>query len=144
MSMPKKFPGFLVIALAVSAIFASCSGSDVGVGTVSSPTPDTGASEVRILSWAPPSSYTDSSLLDPESELSEYHIYVNETGVFSGTDDPSAVVAAVDSAGSAVTTFNLANIPSVSSPGATYYVSMRSVTQAGVSSDFSPVVSFSL
>jgi hypothetical protein len=69
---------------------------------------------------------------------------VNETGVFSDSDDPAAIVTAVDSRGVAITSFNLANISFALSPNVTYYVSMRSVTSAGVFSAFSSAVSFVL
>lgn len=98
----------------------------------------------RTLTWSPPDSYSDHTSLDPESDLSEYYIYVKETGSFSESDDPSAVVTSIDSSGNAVTSFNLMNLSSSLTPGATYYVSMRSVSRSGVVSDFSTALSFTL
>ena len=140
MNVPTTSRFHIVVALMISLLLASCGGGgSVGVESV---TPSSGLE--KTLSWAPPNSYTDDTVLDPESELSEYHIYVNETGVFSESDDPVAVVAAVDSVGSAVTSFNLMNVSLELTPNVTYYVSMRSVTSSGVTSDFSPAVSFTL
>ena len=129
----------IVAALMVSFLLASCGGGESG-GASSSLNP----SVQKTLSWAPPDSYTDNSELDPESELSEYYIYVNETGVFSESDDPAAIVTAVDSRGNAITSFNLANITFTLDTNVTYYVSMRSVTGSGAFSSFSPAVSFTL
>ncbi|MBE0556408.1 MAG: hypothetical protein IH628_04165, partial [Proteobacteria bacterium] len=138
MNMPSTSRLSIIAALMLSLLLASCGGGgSVGVESV---TPSSGLE--KILSWAPPDSYTDDTVLDPESELSEYDIYVNETGVFSESDEPVAVVAAVDSAGNAITSFNLMNVSLALTPDVTYYVSMRSVTSSGVTSDFSPAVSF--
>lgn len=129
----------MAAALVISLLLASCGGGESG-GTSSSVNP----SVQKTLSWAPPDSYTDNSELDPASELSEYYIYVNESGVFSESDDPAAIVTAVDSAGNAITSFDLANISFTLDANVTYYVSMRSVTSSGAFSAFSPGVSFTL
>lgn len=139
MSTIGRFRLQIVAALTISLLLASCGGGDTG-GSVSSTNP----SVVKTLSWAPPDSYTDNSELNPESELSEYYIYVNETGVFYESEDPVAIVTAVDSRGAAVTSFNLGNVSLLLQPGVTYYVSMRSVSRAGVISGYSPSASFIL
>jgi hypothetical protein len=137
MNMPSTSRLYIIAALMLSLLLASCGGGESGGTSPSS-------SFEKILSWAPPDSYTDDTALDPESELREYHIYVNETGVFSESDELIAAVSAVDSAGSAVTSFNLMNVSLTLASNVKYYVSMRSVTRSGVTSDFSPAVSFTL
>jgi len=134
-----RFRFHIASAFMISLLLASCGGGKSG-GPAASLNP----SVQKTLSWAPPESYTDNSELNPQTELSEYYIYVNETGVFSDSDDPAAIVTAVDSRGVAITSFNLANISFALSPNVTYYVSMRSVTSAGVFSAFSSAVSFVL
>jgi hypothetical protein len=97
----------------------------------------------KNLSWAPPESFTDTSSLDPRTDLQEYEIYVSESGSFSESSTPSAVVRAVDTTTHTLTTsFNLANIGNLST-GVVYRVSMRAVAVTGIKSDFSPPASFS-
>jgi len=121
-------------------IFAGCGGGG-GVGSSSgdgSPLP------AKTLSWAAPESYTDNTSLDPMTDLSEYEIYVNESGTFADADTPSAVVSAVDTTTHTVTSsFNLANLSPYLSKGIAYQVSMRAVAVTGLKSDFSPPASFS-
>jgi len=98
----------------------------------------------KTLSWAAPQSYTDNTSLNPLTDLSEYEIYVNESGSFADTDPPSAVVNAVDPATHTLTSsFNLANLGPYLSRGIAYRVSMRAVAVTGLKSDFSPPASFS-
>jgi hypothetical protein len=98
----------------------------------------------KTLSWAAPESYTDNTLLNPLTDLSEYEIYVNESGSFADTDTPSAVVNAVDPTTHTLTSsFNLANLAPYLSKGIAYRVSMRAVAVTGLKSDFSPPASFS-
>ena len=111
-------------------------------------TPPTGgggtALPAKILSWAPPESYTDSTSLDPRTDLDGYEIYVNQSGSFANTDTPSAIVSAVDTTTHSLTTsFNLANLGPYLSRGVVYRVSMRAVAITGLKSDFSPSASFS-
>ena len=120
-------------------IFSGCGGgggdSSSGSGT---PLP------AKVLSWAAPVSYTDSSSLNPMTDLDTYEIYVNQSGTFTDTDIPSAVVSAVDTTTNTLTTsFNLANLGPSLSRGVVYRVSMRAVALTGLKSDFSPPASFS-
>lgn len=134
-----RFHVFIAATLMISLLLASCGGGDAG-GTAASMNP----SAQKTLSWSPPNSYTDNSELNPEAELSEYYIYVNETGLFSESDHPAAIVTAVGAGGNAITSFNLANISFTLFQDVTYYVSMRSVTKSGAFSAFSPSMSFIL
>ena len=98
----------------------------------------------KTLSWAAPESYTDNTSLNPLTDLSEYEIYVNESGTFADTDTPKAVLSAVDTTTHALTSsFNLANLSPYLSKGIAYRVSMRAVAVTGLKSDFSPPASFS-
>jgi hypothetical protein len=117
-------------------VLAGCGGGDSssGSGTLL---------PAKILSWAPPESYTDSTSLDPGTDLQEYEIHVSESGSFSESSTPSAVVRAVDTTTHTPTTsFNLANIGHLSM-GVVYRVSMRAVAVTGLKSGFSPPASFS-
>ncbi len=97
-----------------------------------------------VLRWSPPQSYTDQTPLDPAKDLSEYIIYVNDTGVFSASTPSSAVLGAIDPAtGNPATSFNLGKLAPSLSSNVTYYVSMQSVSNTGGKSAFSPPASFS-
>jgi hypothetical protein len=97
----------------------------------------------KVLSWAAPDSYTDSTSLNPMTDLDTYEIYVNQSGSFTDSDTPSAIVSAVDTTTHTLTTsFNLANIDHLSM-GVVYRVSMRAVAITGLKSNFSPSASFS-
>ena len=127
-------------AIILLSILAGCGGGG-GVGSSSgdgSPLP------AKTLSWAAPESYTDNTSLNPLTDLSEYEIYVNESGSFVDTDTPNAIVNAVDPATHTLTSsFNLANLGPYLSKGIVYRVSMRAVAVTGLKSDFSPPASFS-
>ena len=104
---------------------------------------DGGTLPAKVLSWAAPVSFTDSSSLNPMTDLDTYEIYVNQSGSFTDSDTPSAIVSAVDTTTHTLTTsFNLANIDHLSM-GVVYRVSMRAVAVTGLKSDFSPPASFS-
>ena len=129
------------IFLALIASFAAFSGCGGGGGSSSSegtPLP------AKVLSWEPPTSYADQSPLNPNTDLYQFEIYVNESGTFTETDSPLAAVSAVDPATKNLTTsFDLANPSSRLTVGPHYYVSLRAVALTGVKSSFSPPVSFS-
>lgn len=124
--------------MVVLAILSGCGGGGTSSSGDGTPLP------AKILSWAPPDAYTDSTSLNPVTELDGFEIYVNETGVFSNGDLPNAVVRAVDPQTHTLTTsFNLANLSPYLSKGIVYRVSMRAVAITGLKSDFSPPASFS-
>lgn len=98
-----------------------------------------------VLSWTPPQSFVDQTPLDPARDLSHYEIHISNSTDFSGPDVTEATVSAFDPAtGKPVTEFNLANLSPYLAPSVPYYVSMRSVSNTGVKSDYSPSASFSL
>ncbi len=97
-----------------------------------------------MLSWSPPSAYTDNTPLNPVAELDSFEVYVNTSGSFSNADAPLAYVQAVDPASHLLNTeFDLANLGPYLSKGVVYYVSLRAVALTGARSDFSPSASFS-
>jgi hypothetical protein len=136
----------MMIVLGILAGCGGGGGSSSGDGGGTPLPADDGGTPLpaKILSWAPPESYTDSTSLDPGTDLQEYEIHVNESGSFSESSTPSAVVRAVDTTTHTLTTsFNLANLGSDLSRGVVYRVSMRAVAVTGLKSGFSPSASFS-
>ena len=98
----------------------------------------------RVLSWEPPTSYVDTTAMNPVTDLDRFEIYVNETGTFTDTDVPKAALRAVDAQTQTLaTSFDLANLGPPLTVGPHYYVSLRAVALTGLKSDFSPPVSFS-
>jgi len=98
----------------------------------------------KVLSWEPPTSYVDTTPMNPVTDLDRFEIHVNETGTFTGNDVPMAELGAVDPKTRALTTsFNLANIGPPLTVGPHYYVSLRAVAISGLKSDYSPPISFS-
>jgi hypothetical protein len=130
----------LVIALGfMMANFIGCGGGGGGSSSESGT-----ALPARTLSWEPPTSYVDTTAMNPVTDLDRFEIHVNETGSFTDTDTPLAAVSAVDPATHSLTTsFNLANLSPHVTTGPKYYVSLRAVALTGLKSDFSPGVSFS-
>jgi hypothetical protein len=128
----------LVISLGLTmATFIGCGGG----GSSSEP----GVSlPARTLSWEAPTSYVDSTPMDPQTELDRFEVYVKTTGSFNDADPPMAALSAVDPTTKGITnSFNLANLSPNVTEGPTYYVSLRAVARTGLKSDFSPPVSFS-
>ena len=138
--MPARIRTILWIALGLMiANLYGCGGggssSDSGSGT---PLP------AKVLSWEAPTSYVDSTPMNPQTELDRFEIYVKTTGSFNDADPPAAALSAIDPATNQITnSFNLANLSPGVTKGPTYYVSLRAVALTGLKSDFSPPVSFS-
>lgn len=127
----------------MSFIFAGCGGG--GAGTSTDGSTGTGTPASKFLRWTPPQNFADQTPLDPAKDLSHYEIHISDTGNFSLPDVAEANVSAFDPAtGQLVASFDLANLSSHIAPNVTYYVSMQSVSNAGVKSGYSPAVSFSL
>jgi len=76
--------------------------------------------------------------LVPSRDLQGFEIYIKQDPSFRPSDGPIATASPLD------TTYNLANVSPLLLKGVTYYVSLRTVTVAGLKSDFSPAASFSL
>jgi hypothetical protein len=120
----KLFLGFLLIA----SLAAGCGG---GGGNTQSPP----SGNVAMLSWTPPETTSDNTVIDPYAELDHYEIYVSIDGNFSDEDIPVAQVTAVEDitsqdgqafTHSLVTEFDLnliGNLPSATQ----LYVSLRAV-----------------
>ena len=133
-----------LIVLLIFVIFQilqiSCGGGSSGGGAASSGE----TFPAKILSWNPPSQYTDGSPLIPGKDLERFEIYIKEEGFFSDTDNEMAAVAARDPASGQInTSFNLTNLSPFLSRGVTYYVSVRAVALTGLKSNFSSSATFS-
>ncbi len=141
--------GKYVISFAAITMIAMVSGCGGGGGGGSSsagsgPGPGTEPYPSRVLSWQPPTAYTDSTTLDPATDLDTFEIYVKDSPSFSPSDTPLAYVEAVDRTTREVrTSFDLANVGPYLGRGVTYYVSLRAVALTGGKSNFSPPASFS-
>ena len=133
----------LILVMILVQSIAGCGGGEVS--NLTGPTSDVpSASREIVMNWNAPQTYTDSTVLDPEVDLEEYEIYVNQTGTFSTENEPVAYVSAVNSSGNATTSFDLGALDYSFAASQTYYVCMRSVTKSGVKSEFSPVISFTI
>ena len=88
--------------------------------------------------WAAPQSFTDNVPLIPRRDLKWYEIYIRQDSSFGPADTAVATASPVD------TTYRLANVSTSLDNRVVYYVSLRAVTVAGVKSDFTPAVPFSL
>lgn len=136
----------IVVALILTAIFslAGCGG-----GGSSADSSDTGIGggttfPSKTLSWAPPRAYTDSTPLNPVTDLEVFEIYVKTRASFSSTDTPLAALQAVDpGTGTLTTKFDLANLSPFLSQHVNYYVAIRAVAKNGLKSSFSVPNSFS-
>lgn len=137
--MSTRIRTIVVIALGLMmATVIGCGGGGETSTSEGTPLP------AKTLSWQAPTSYVDTTPLDPVTELDRFEIHVNETGNFTDKDVPMAELAAVDpQTHGLATSFNIANIGSPLTVGARYYVSLRAVALTGLKSDFSPPVSFS-
>ena len=133
---------FLALIIALAA-FSGCGGG--GSSSESGTPPPSGTPlPARVLSWEAPTSYADTTAMNPVTDLDRFEIYVNESGSFTDADTPMAAVSAVDpSTGNLATSFDLANLSPHLTVGPQYYVSLRAVALTGLKSDFSPPVSFS-
>lgn len=136
---PKCLPYLVVFILLVGT--SGCGGGDASSGTNSPPSNP--SFPAKLLTWAPPSAYTDSTPLNPATDLDSFEIYVKESAPFTEADPPLALVSAVDpDSGGIATSFNLANLGPFLSPGIQYQVSLRAVALTGAKSGFSAPASF--
>jgi len=106
-----------------AAIFflAGCGGGgDTPQGQVPAP-----SGPVSVLEWAPPTTYSDNAVMDPQRDLDYYEIYVRKDPNFTDSDLPVVQVAAA-TAGSPVTEFTLELIPLLPD-GSQLFVSMKAV-----------------
>jgi hypothetical protein len=143
---------FLALIITVLATFSGCGGG--GETSTSTSTSDSGSGSgapggsgplpAKVLSWDPPTSYVDTTPMDPVKDLDRFEIHVNESGSFTDTDSPLAAVSAVDPTTHHLTTsFDLANLSPHLTVGPHYFVSLRAVALTGLKSSYSPPVSFS-
>ena len=143
--MHTRIRTILVIVLCLMmATFIGCGGGGETSTSEGTPVPTGTPLPARTLSWEPPTSYVDTTPMNPVTDLARFEIHVNETGTFTPNDVPMAELSAVDPRTRALTTsFNLANLSPDVTVGPKYYVSLRAVALTGLKSDYSPPVSFS-
>lgn len=134
-----------LIGTSICVLFWFSSGCGGGGGTGTTTTGGANPAASKTLTWTPPSTYTDTTPLNPVTDLTTFEIYVKETGPFTDNDSPVALVRAVDPAsGQLTTSFDLGNLGSFLSHGIVYQVSLRAVALDGAKSDFSQATNFSL
>jgi hypothetical protein len=137
-TMNKKLHTILWMTLAVGICLAGCGG---GGGS----SKDSGILvPAKTLTWAPPTAYTDNTVLNPASDLDVFEVYVKEDGIFTGSDSAIAAVQAVDpGTGQVITSFNLSNLSPFLPDNVVLYVSVRAVAKNTLKSDFSQAATFS-
>jgi len=80
------------------ATFIGCGGGGGSSSSEGTPPPAGAPLPARVLSWEAPTSYVDTTAMDPVTDLDRFEIHVNETGTFADADPPVAAVSAVDPA----------------------------------------------
>ena len=145
--MRLRTAGFFLILLALVVSFVACGG---GGGEESSQGTSLPAGDYSyMLSWDAPDTTIDNTAIDPYEELDHYEIYVSESGTFSDTDTPVALVSAVEDIPSSdgqlsrqlVTEFDLALLQDL--PLANQlYVTLRAVGVDGQKSEFMDAVAW--
>jgi hypothetical protein len=98
----------------------------------------------HTVQWEAPVAYIDYTPLDPGEELDGYELFVNDSGDFMDEELPAAFIMAVDPSGFPTESFDLGLLEYPFTEGRTYFFCMRSVTKAGVPSDFSRVFSYTI
>lgn len=132
-NLGKRLFGSIAACMLLAGLSGCGGGSGEGTG-----------SSTKTLTWNPPTTYSDSTPLDPTKELERYEIYVRESGSFSEADSPMAEVGAIaPGTGQLLTSFDLANLGPYLSPGVTYRISLRAVSIVGLKSGFSEATAFS-
>lgn len=130
----KRFTAIRMLlgGFATIILLAGCGGGGGG-DTLQSQGPAP-SGPVSLLAWAPPTTYNDNVVLDPERDLDYYEIYVRQDPNFTDSDLPvievAAVAATVSPDGltvrSLVMEFSLDLIPSLPA-GNQLFISMRAV-----------------
>ena len=125
----RRYQWILGTSLVLGVLLSACSGG----GSSSAP-----SVPGKSVYWAAPQYFTDNTPLVPSRDLQGFEIYIKQDPSFRPSDGPIATASPLD------TTYNLANVSPLLLKGVTYYVSLRTVTVAGLKSDFSPAASFFL
>lgn len=126
---------FLVVLALLGG--AGCGGGGTA-GEATLPGPGGAAS---LLGWDPPTTYVDSTPLDPYLDLDHYEFYVREDVDFTENDLHIAEVNAVDNQ-ALVSEFNLDNLLPFVPPGTRSYLSIRAVGTDGSKSPFSQPIAW--
>ncbi len=133
----KMFHLPLVLAALLGILLVGCGGG--GGGTSGS-----GASldpAAPTLSWDPPTTYSDNSVMNPYLDLDYYEIYIRTADEnFTDNDVPVAQVAALYNQ-VLISDFALSNLLPFTQSGVINYLSIKSVSVTGLKSNFSiPVI----
>ena len=125
----------IYLALAVfGAFLCACGGGgSSSISPAPVPTPSS-----KTVFWAAPQFFADNIPLVPSRDLQGFEIYIKQDPSFGSADKPVATASPLDNK------YDLANLSPPLSTGVTYYVSLRTITVVGMSSDFSTAVSFSI
>ncbi len=144
----KRFHILVGFAVLTSFLFIGCGGGGEGASSSQSIGPQT-----QTLTWDPPQTYIDNSLMDPYRELDYYEFYIGSDPTFSDNEAPVAQVAAVTNIlnpdGHSYTQtltneFSLGNLLPFTQRGTVYYLSIRAVGIDGLRSGFSAPVQWNL
>lgn len=127
-----------VLAVLSFAGMAGCGGGGTA-GDMSIPPPPGGLPSQ--LAWDPPTTFLDSTPLDPYIDLDHYEFYVRPDSNFTDSDLQIAEVNAVDNQ-FLVTEFNLNNLLPFVPPGTRRYLSIRAVGVDGSKSPFSQPIAW--
>ncbi|GAB4367600.1 MAG: hypothetical protein Kow00128_12260 [Deltaproteobacteria bacterium] len=132
----KRFLAALAVLSLLGA--AGCGGGGVA-GDMSVPPPP--GSQPTRLTWDPPTTFIDSTPLDPYVDLDHYEFYVRPDPNFTDNDLHIAEVNAVDNQ-LLVSEFNLDNLLPFVPPGTRSYLSIRAVGVDGSKSPFSQPIAW--
>ena len=141
------------MALALAALLGVLSAGCGGGGETTQTTGVTNPSS-SVLTWSPPTTYEDNTVMNPYQELDYYEIYVRaDDPNFTDNEAPVAQVAAVTDVLSPdgithnyelIKDFALSNLLPFTQSGAVYYLSIKSVGVDGLKSDFSQPILWDL
>jgi hypothetical protein len=137
----------VAMALSVALMLAGCGGGGGGGDTSQGTIPGSAAPN---LAWDPPTTFADSSPMNPYAELDYYELYLRTDPSFTDNDPPVAQVSAVANVigpdgqttiQTLTNIFDLNNLAPFVQNGNVYYLSIKSVGVDGLKSSFSvPVI----
>ena len=145
----------LLGGFAAAILLAGCGGG--GGGSAGGEAPGVPpAGPVTVLTWDPPSSFSDNEVVDPYRDIDHYEVYAREDANFTNSDNPVMVIPAMTSVDStrAPSTgvmkkgkkpnseFTLENLNPYISKASRQYVSLKAVGVDGQKSAFMPPVAW--
>ena len=138
---------------AAAILLAGCGGGGSAGGEAPNVPP---AGPVTVLTWDPPTTFSDNEPVDPYRDIDHYEVYAREDANFTNSDSPLMVIPAmssVDSTRAPSTTgikkgrkpnseFPLENLNPYISKAKRQYVSLKAVGVDGQKSAFMPPVAW--